>query len=116
MGSLLLASYFSLGSWHPLPVAIEDLPAEIVIGIDDEAAFTSLTQQHGFRGLRALRLSGAYLARFRDARSALFAANTLVGAPGVRYAHPNFATPKEFRSHDAPDTEPFFTYQRSPEN
>lgn len=99
--------------------AVGILTHEIVVRLDDGATTTGVRQEKGFATLHETKFrAGLYLAKFSSPMAALTAANGIAAKKGVRYAHPNFLIPKDYRGsfRAGPETEPFFAKQWHLEN
>ncbi len=114
--------FYSRGVWQPLTLGAGNvvrfhaegatatgvLTSDVVIGTSGPNAIDVLHALPGFLGHRPLRVPNALVATFTTPLKALAAANALHGEAGIRYAHPDFILPKNWRG--ATD-EPLFSSQ-----
>lgn len=96
--------------------AIGILTNEIVIRTDNVDLIGALRKSGDFVSVRESKVKrGLFVVSYKDPSAALVWANKLYGQPGIKYAHPNFRIPKNWRSKlqkmNDPTLEPFFAAQ-----
>jgi subtilisin family serine protease len=92
--------------------AVAILTHEIVVRLDSSKHTRLVKAITGFKDLAPTGFRhDLYVAKFASPMGALEAANELSQKKGVRYAHPNFIVPKQWRGPKARADEPLFSKQ-----
>ena len=96
--------------------AVGVLTNEIIVRGDDDRAAVAISRVAGLKSWSETTFSRRlFRAQFVSPDAALKAANSLARTPGIRFAHPNFLLPKDFRGN-SPAHEPYFSRQWHLEN